>query len=142
MCPARKYGARILRLSQVQDFSLHDITLVDGLSPPPPFTPFPFPPPNPPPAPQFHLFLATCTNGEIYNTLIRGGSEGGLDGIDVSGSTTSQVSNRERRRHHQIPIAPPSSSSRSTATGPAAAQSVLWGRIQISTTSSMTRSIV
>jgi len=27
--------------------------------------------------------LDTCTGGEIYNMIIRGGNEGGLDGIDV-----------------------------------------------------------
>lgn len=27
-----------------------------------------------------------CTNGEVYNMAIRGGNEGGLDGIDVWGS--------------------------------------------------------
>ncbi len=34
-------------------------------------------------APAFHLTLDTCTGGEIYNMIIRGGNEGGLDGIDV-----------------------------------------------------------
>lgn len=29
---AGKYGARIMRLTQVQDFSIHDIALVDGNS--------------------------------------------------------------------------------------------------------------
>ncbi|KAJ9151315.1 Rhamnogalacturonase A [Pleurostoma richardsiae] len=74
-----KYGARLLRLSHVQDFSVHDIALVD--------------------APQFHLFLDQCTNGEVYNMIIRGGNEGGLDGIDVSGSNIwvhdVEVSNRD-----------------------------------------------
>ncbi|KAH8904279.1 Rhamnogalacturonase A [Coniochaeta sp. PMI_546] len=74
-----KYGARIMRLTQVQDFSIHDIALVD--------------------APQFHLTLDRCTNGEAYNMVIRGGNEGGLDGIDVSGSNIwihdIEVSNRD-----------------------------------------------
>ncbi len=50
-------------------------------------------------APQFHLFLENCTNGEIYNSIIRGGNEGGLDGMDVSGSNIwvhdLEVSNRD-----------------------------------------------
>ncbi|KAH8887671.1 rhamnogalacturonase [Thozetella sp. PMI_491] len=74
-----KYGARILRLTAIQDFSFHDVALVD--------------------APQFHLILENCINGEVYNTVIRGGSEGGLDGIDVSGSNIwihdVEVSNRD-----------------------------------------------
>jgi hypothetical protein len=37
------------------------------------------------PAPAFHLILDTCTGGEVYNMIIRGGNEGGLDGIDVWG---------------------------------------------------------
>lgn len=55
--------ARILRLAQVTDFSVHDMALVDS--------------------PSFHFSMDTCTNGEIYNMAIRGGNEGGLDGIDV-----------------------------------------------------------
>jgi len=30
--------------------------------------------------------LDTVTNGEVYNVIIRGGNEGGLDGIDVWGT--------------------------------------------------------
>ena len=30
--------------------------------------------------------MDTCTNGEVYNMIIRGGNEGGLDGIDVWGT--------------------------------------------------------
>lgn len=74
-----KNGCRILRLSHVQDFSIHDIALVDS--------------------PLFHLFLDTTINGEIYNLIIRGGNKGGLDGIDVSGSNMwlhdIEVSNRD-----------------------------------------------
>jgi rhamnogalacturonan hydrolase len=36
-------------------------------------------------AAEFHIVMDTCSNGEVYNTIIRGGSEGGLDGIDVWG---------------------------------------------------------
>ncbi|CAD6447519.1 5a217921-5ebc-4faa-8333-fac1cd0b8846 [Sclerotinia trifoliorum] len=60
------YGARLLRLYDATNWSVHDIALVD--------------------APQFHLVIDTCTNGEIYNMIIRGGNEGGLDGIDVWGT--------------------------------------------------------
>lgn len=34
-------------------------------------------------APAFHFSLDTCDSGEVYNMIIRGGNEGGLDGIDV-----------------------------------------------------------
>lgn len=56
-------GPRILRLWDVTNFSVHDVTLVDS--------------------PSFHFSIDTCTNGEVYNMAIRGGNEGGLDGIDV-----------------------------------------------------------
>lgn len=29
------------------------------------------------------MILDSCTNGELYNMIIRGGYRGGLDGIDV-----------------------------------------------------------
>ena len=29
------------------------------------------------------LDMDTCSNGEVYNMIIRGGNNGGLDGIDV-----------------------------------------------------------
>ncbi|KAK6077870.1 rhamnogalacturonase a [Seiridium cupressi] len=57
------YGPRLLRFYQCTDFSVHDIILVDS--------------------PAFHLSLDTCTNGELYNMIVRGANEGGLDGIDV-----------------------------------------------------------
>ncbi|CZR61350.1 probable rhamnogalacturonase A precursor [Phialocephala subalpina] len=63
---AGTYGPRILRLYEVTDFSVHDFVLVDS--------------------PQYHLTLDTCTNGEVYNMVIRGGNEGGLDGVDVWGT--------------------------------------------------------
>jgi rhamnogalacturonan hydrolase len=59
------YGPRLLRLTNAQYFSVHDIMLVDS--------------------PQFHLTIDTGTGGELYNMIIRGGNEGGLDGIDVWG---------------------------------------------------------
>jgi rhamnogalacturonan hydrolase len=39
-----------------------------------------------PSAPAFHFTMDTCTNGEVYNMIIRGGNEGGLDGIDIWGT--------------------------------------------------------
>lgn len=60
------YGPRLLRLYEVTDFSVHDIALVDS--------------------PAFHFTMDTCTNGEVYNMIVRGANEGGLDGIDVWGS--------------------------------------------------------
>ena len=62
----KRDGARILRVEQTSNFSVHDIKLVD--------------------APMFHFVIKTCTNGEAYNMAIRGGDEGGLDGVDVSGT--------------------------------------------------------
>lgn len=74
-----EYGPRLLRCYQCEDFSFHDIILVD--------------------APQFHLSLDTCTNGEIYNMVIHGGYQGGLDGIDVWGTNIwihdIEVSNKD-----------------------------------------------
>ncbi|KAI9650728.1 hypothetical protein NHQ30_000752 [Ciborinia camelliae] len=57
------YGPRLLRFYKATDFAVHDIALVDS--------------------PQYHLTIDSCTNGEIYNIIIRGGNEGGLDGVDV-----------------------------------------------------------
>lgn len=54
---------RLLRFYQVTHFSAHDFALVD--------------------APAFHFSMDTCDSGEVYNMAIRGGNQGGLDGIDV-----------------------------------------------------------
>ncbi|KAK5120796.1 hypothetical protein LTR85_005862 [Meristemomyces frigidus] len=59
------YGPRLLRLTNVTSFAVHDIALVDS--------------------PAFHLVLDTCSQGEVYNMIIRGANLGGLDGIDVWG---------------------------------------------------------
>ncbi|KAJ3036845.1 hypothetical protein HDV00_002327 [Rhizophlyctis rosea] len=71
--------ARLMRITKVSHFSIHDIILVD--------------------APVFHLTLDTCTNGEVYNMVIRGRYLGGLDGIDVSGDNIwihdVEVSNKD-----------------------------------------------
>jgi rhamnogalacturonan hydrolase len=60
------YGPRLVRLISVVNFSIHDIILVDS--------------------PAYHLTVYTCTNGEVYNMIIRGANQGGLDGIDSSGT--------------------------------------------------------
>ncbi|TGO16695.1 hypothetical protein BTUL_0025g00510 [Botrytis tulipae] len=60
------YGPRLLRFYDAKNFSIHDIALVD--------------------APAFHFSIDTCESGEVYNMIIRGGDEGGLDGIDVWGT--------------------------------------------------------
>ncbi|KAE8309466.1 RGase E [Aspergillus transmontanensis] len=56
---------RLLHISDVSHWSVHDIALVD--------------------APMFHFVIDDASNGEVYNMAIRGGNSGGLDGIDVSG---------------------------------------------------------
>jgi len=61
-----KYGPRLVRLVSVTNFSFHDLALVDS--------------------PAFHLIVDGCTNGEVYNVIIRGANKGGLDGIDSSGT--------------------------------------------------------
>ncbi|KAF7627466.1 rhamnogalacturonase B [Aspergillus flavus] len=58
-------NTRIMRLQKVSSFSVHDIILVDS--------------------PAFHMSLDTVSDGEVYNVVVRGGSSGGLDGIDVWG---------------------------------------------------------
>lgn len=62
----KRNGARLLRVEKTNNFSVHDIILVD--------------------APMFHFVLNTVTNGEAYNMAIRGGDWGGLDGVDVVGT--------------------------------------------------------
>jgi hypothetical protein len=43
--------------------------------------------------------MDTCTNGEVYNLIIRGGDRGGLDGVDVWSTNIwvhdVEVSNRD-----------------------------------------------
>ena len=51
------YGPRLLRLTKMSNFAVHDIALVDS--------------------PAFHITLDTATNGEVYNLIIRGGNRGG-----------------------------------------------------------------
>ncbi|KAK5651605.1 hypothetical protein OQA88_11878 [Cercophora sp. LCS_1] len=74
-----KYGPRILRLTKVTDFSVHDLALVDS--------------------PAFHLTMDTVSNGEVYNLVIHGGDRGGLDGVGFWGTNLHihdvEVSNRD-----------------------------------------------
>ncbi|KDN34902.1 hypothetical protein RSAG8_12042, partial [Rhizoctonia solani AG-8 WAC10335] len=70
---------RLLRVHLSSNFSVHDIKLVD--------------------APAFHLVVGQATNAEIYRITIRGGNQGGLDGIDISGTNYHvhhvEVTNRD-----------------------------------------------
>ena len=60
------YGARFIRFTSVTDFSIHGIALVDS--------------------PSYYLVFDTCTNGEIYNMILRGIEIGETDGIDIWGT--------------------------------------------------------
>ncbi|KAL9063151.1 MAG: hypothetical protein Q9157_008381 [Trypethelium eluteriae] len=61
------YGTRLLRFTNVNHFSMHGIALVDS--------------------PSYYVVFDTCSNGEIYNLIIRGISTlGETDGVDVWGS--------------------------------------------------------
>ncbi|KAF1847979.1 glycoside hydrolase family 28 protein [Cucurbitaria berberidis CBS 394.84] len=62
----KRDGARLIRIEQSTNFSVHDIILVD--------------------APMFHFVISKSSNGEAYNMAIRGGDMGGLDGVDVWGT--------------------------------------------------------
>ncbi|KAK4446313.1 pectin lyase fold/virulence factor [Podospora aff. communis PSN243] len=74
-----KYGPRILRLTKVTNFSVHDVALVDS--------------------PAFHLTIDSSSNGEVYNLIIHGGDRGGLDGVGLWGTNIHvhdvEVSNRD-----------------------------------------------
>nr|XP_036588208.1 rhamnogalacturonase a [Colletotrichum truncatum]KAF6799349.1 rhamnogalacturonase a [Colletotrichum truncatum] len=65
------YGPRLLRFVSVTDFSVHDIALVDS--------------------PAFHFVMDGVKNGEVYNIIVRGGNQGGLDGLDLMASTNVHV---------------------------------------------------
>lgn len=56
-------GPRILRFVKTSNFAVHDIMMIDS--------------------PAFHFSMDSCKNGEVYNLIIRGAYQGGLDGIDV-----------------------------------------------------------
>lgn len=55
-----------MRVLSSTNVSVHDIKLVDS--------------------PSFHLVVGEVTNAEIYRITIRGGNQGALDGVDISGT--------------------------------------------------------
>ena len=75
---------RLLHISGVSDWSVHDIALVDS--------------------PMFHFVIQGGINGEVYNMAIRGGDSGGLDGIDVAGSNIWIHDVREPPRKDPVPF--------------------------------------
>ncbi|KAF6802563.1 rhamnogalacturonase A precursor [Colletotrichum sojae] len=66
-----KREPRLLRFVSVTDFSVHDIALVDS--------------------PAFHFVMDGVKNGEVYNMIVRGGNQGGLDGFNLMASTNVHV---------------------------------------------------
>lgn len=60
------YGPRFIRFTGVSNFALHGIALVDSAS--------------------YYTVFDTCSNGEIYNMILRGITIGETDGFDVWGS--------------------------------------------------------
>ncbi|KAH7339051.1 putative endo-rhamnogalacturonase F [Rhizoctonia solani] len=70
---------RLLRVHISSNFSVHDIKLVD--------------------APSFHLVVGEAVNAEVHRITIRGGNQGGLDGVDISGTNYHvhhvEVTNRD-----------------------------------------------
>lgn len=60
------YGARFIRFTNVDHFSIHGIALVDS--------------------PSYYTVFDTCSNGEIYNLILRGLRIGETDGIDIFGT--------------------------------------------------------
>ncbi|KAN0099920.1 glycoside hydrolase family 28 protein [Hyaloscypha variabilis] len=61
-----EYGIRLMRIQNTENFSVHGFALVDS--------------------PSYYLTLDTCTNGEVYNLIMRGVTIGETDAIDVWGS--------------------------------------------------------
>ncbi|QRV80549.1 polygalacturonase [Ceratobasidium sp. AG-Ba] len=61
------------------NFAVHDLLLVDS--------------------PSFHLVVNDAVNAEVYRVTIRGGNQGGLDGVDISGTNYHvhhiEVTNRD-----------------------------------------------
>lgn len=57
------YGPRFIRFTDVTDFSMHGFALVDSAS--------------------YYTVFDTCTNGEIYNLIMRGIDIGETDAIDI-----------------------------------------------------------
>ncbi|KAG9120651.1 hypothetical protein FRC07_003787 [Ceratobasidium sp. 392] len=62
----RSTWPRLLRVMTSTNFSVHDIMLVDS--------------------PSFHFVVNDATNAEVYRITMRGGNQGALDGLDISGT--------------------------------------------------------
>jgi len=73
------YGPRIFRFVNCVNWSLHDLALADS--------------------PAFFIVVQEGSNGELYNLVMHGHNEGGLDGIDISGTNhwvhDIEVSNKD-----------------------------------------------
>ncbi|KAG9080790.1 hypothetical protein FRC06_006166, partial [Ceratobasidium sp. 370] len=57
---------RLVRFALCSNFTAHDIMLVDSAS--------------------FHLVVTDASNAEIHRITMRGGNQGALDGLDISGT--------------------------------------------------------
>ncbi|KAG9095122.1 hypothetical protein FRC06_010098 [Ceratobasidium sp. 370] len=62
----RSTWPRLLRVMTSTNTSVHDIMLVDS--------------------PSFHLVVSDAVNAEVYRITMRGGNQGALDGLDISGT--------------------------------------------------------
>ncbi|KAG8731689.1 hypothetical protein FRC10_001570 [Ceratobasidium sp. 414] len=62
----RSTWPRLLRVMTSTNTSVHDIMLVDS--------------------PSFHLIVSDAVNAEVYRITMRGGNQGALDGLDISGT--------------------------------------------------------
>lgn len=61
-----KYGARLFRFQNVKDFSVHGFAAIDS--------------------PAYYFVFDTCSNGEVYNIIVRGVAElGATDAFDIWG---------------------------------------------------------
>jgi len=73
------YGPRIFRIVKCTNWSIHDLALADS--------------------PAFFIVVQEGSNGEMYNLVLHGHEEGGLDGIDISGKNhwvhDIEVSNKD-----------------------------------------------
>lgn len=77
--PGRSTWPRMVRILNCKNCSIHDLLLVDS--------------------PSFHLIVSGSYNIEVYRITIRGGYQGGLDGIDIDADNYHvhdvEVSNRD-----------------------------------------------
>lgn len=80
---------------------MHDLALIDATA--------------------FPSFIDSCTNGEVYNLVVRGGGHGDLDGIDIVETNIHMHDFMAFNRDERVTVKSPSSTSwwnRSTVTGP------------------------